>query len=271
MKKMPLVFIAAIIFAAALLQPFVAFAQTGSNVYMTGKPSQAYYPGDVVHVVVEAPVDTDSVTAVMPDGQELNMVYDRRNKVWHNYWQVPMYFKKGTYVAKLTATDVEGKNFEGETSSIIVAEPTMPVIMRFVSSEEAAQKPAAVQPAPPAPAVAPAPAKPAPAAIKPAPAPVKPAPVAAKPAPVPAKPARVVPKAPVQRSKTKTSISVTPKLDINIIRLRYIVAARNYVAKQDYVNARTRLNALLKIDPENSEIKQMLTRIETVIKTRQLI
>jgi hypothetical protein len=43
------------------------------------------------------------------------------------------------------------------------------------------------------------------------------------------------------------------------------------VAKQDYVNARTRLNALLKIDPENSEIKQMLTRIETVIKTRQLI
>ena len=255
MKNPVLFIIAAVIFAAVILQPLFSFAQDTSNSYMADKPGQVYYPGDVVHVVVEAPIDTDNVTAIMPDGQELIMVYDRRNKIWHNYWQVPMYFKRGTYVAKLTATDVEGKTFKGETSSIVVAEPTMPVVMQFASSPEAPAIPATPAPivqkpvAPPA--VAPAPTHPA----------VKQAVVTVKPK---AKPVKTVKK----RAKSRVKPTAAPKEDINILRMRYITSARNYLSKQDYENAKAQLVALLKIDPENTEVKLMLDRISAVIKAK---
>jgi hypothetical protein len=193
---------------------------------------QVYFPGDVVHIVVEAPVNTDSVSAVMPDGQELNMIFDRRNQVWHNYWQVPMSFKKGTYTAKLSALDVEGKSFEGESAPILVDEPTIPVIMRFTSSGE-------VRPAPAA--VAPVPAAPAPVAVR----------AKAKP-----------------REKR---IVAQPKEDFNVARIRYITSARDFVAKQEYEKAVIQLQALLKIDPGNKEVKLMLARIESIIKARKTL
>lgn len=239
--KMLLYVVLGFILAAGLSQAAVAADQTGSSSSGTSR-AQAYFPGDTVHVIVSAPIDTDSVTAVMPDGQELNMIYDRRNKVWHNYWQVPMGFRKGTYTAKLTAVDVEGKSFEGETAPIFVNEPTLPVVMQFASSAEV--KPAqAAAPAPfsrPKEAAQPTVSRPK-AAVK----------VAKKPA------------------KTKTKIAAQAKEDFDVARLRYITLAKDYMEKQEYEKAKAQLESLLKIDPENMEVRLMLSRIEAIIKARK--
>ena len=214
-------------------QAMAATDQKSSSSSAISKPSQIYFPGDVVHIVVEAPVDTDSVSAVMPDSQELSMVFDRRAKIWHNYWQVPMGFKKGVYTAKLTAVDVEGRNFKGETAPIFVDEPTLPVVMRFAPSEE-----------------------------------VRPAPVAAR--------AKVKPKEEIKIAKkpsvkAKKRIAVLPKEDFNTARMRYITSARDFLAKQEYEKAKVQLEALLDIDPGNTEVKLMLSRIESIIKARKTI
>jgi hypothetical protein len=230
--KMILFFILGFILMAGLPQAAMAAAdQTGSSASGISRPAQSYFPGDVVHVVVSAPIDTDSVSALMPDGQELSMIYDRRNKIWHNFWQVPVGFRKGTYTAKLNAVDIEGRNFEGETSPIFVDEPTLPVVMQFTASEE-----------------------------------VKPAPVAAPPAV--AKPKETV-RAATPPVKAKRKVAAQPKEDFNVKRLRYITLAKNYVANQEYEKAKVQLEALLKIDPENKEVKVMLNRIEAIIKAKE--
>ncbi len=227
--KMLLYLILGFILVAGLPQAAMAAAdQTGSSSSGISKPAQTYFPGDTVHIIVSAPIDTDSVTAVMPDGQELNMIYDRRNKIWHNYWQVPIGFRKGTYTAKLSAVDVEGRSFEGETSPIFVAEPTLPVVLRFASSEE-----------------------------------VKPVSVAAPPSVAKTKETVKVAKRPV---KSKRKIAAQPEEDFDAARLRYITLAKNYMAKQEYEKAKVQLEALLKIDPENREVKAMLNRLEAIIK-----
>jgi hypothetical protein len=192
--------------------------------------TQAYFPGDVVHIIVAAPVDTDGVTAVMPDGQELNLIFDKRKSVWHNYWQVPIGFRKGSYTAKLIAMDVEGNQFEGESSPIFVEEPTLPVILRFAGSEEA-----------------------------------KPTPVAAPPTEKPKEAARAVKPA----VKPKKKIAVQSKEDFNVARLKYITLAKDYLQKKEYEKAKAQLEALLKIDPDNREVKLMISRIDAIIKARK--
>lgn len=223
MKKFSFVILGFILAAALSPAPAgrqagqaLAADQAGQSPPAVVKRGQVYFPGDTVHIVVEAPMDTDSVSAVMPDGQELSMFLDRRTKVWHNYWQVPVNFKKGTYTAKLTAVDVEGRNFEGETAPIFVEEPTMPVVMRFAPSGKV--KPAAAAPAPAA-----------------------------------------------ARAKFKS------KEEFNVARMRYILLAKDFMAKQEYEKAKAQLEALLEIDPGNAEVKLMLSRIEVLIKARKTI
>lgn len=230
MRKL-LFFILGFILMAGLPRAAMAAPdQTGSSSSGISR-TQSYFPGDVVHIVVSAPIDTDSVTAVMPDGQEINLIFDRRNKNWHNYWQVPVGFRKGTYTARLSAVDIEGRSFAGETSPIFVDEPTLPVVMRFAASEE-----------------------------------VKPVPVAAPPPVVQPKEAVKIAKPAV---KPKKKIAAKPKEDLNVLRLRYITLAKNYVTNQEYEKAKTQLEALLKIDPENKEVKLMLNRIEAIIKAKE--
>ncbi len=202
MKKTGLIVLALICFAA------LAAAQTP-----TYQPAQReikkYFPGDYVHVMVDAPQDTAKITAIMPNGDIIELVHDRRLGIWTGLWQVPISFKAGSYAADLQASDIEGNKYSGHTSPFIVGELTMvTMIQKQVTPETPAQQGErmaretallAIQPEAPAqPEVAPQPTAPAPTttttttqpqAPKPAPKPVAP-----KPAPQPKAPPVVTPK-----------------------------------------------------------------------------
>lgn len=102
--------------------------------------ARVYLPGDFVHVIVEAPVDTTQITAVMPDGNAISLIQGRRTNTWRGIWQVPINFKKGVYSAKLSAVDVKGDVFEGETDSFNVGEIALITLVSM--TKEAGEKPA---------------------------------------------------------------------------------------------------------------------------------
>lgn len=100
--------------------------------------AQTYLPGDFVHVVVEAPVDTSQITAIMPDGTPVALIQERRTNIWRGIWQVPVDFKKGTYSANLTAVDVQGNVFTGQTDSFYVGELALVTLVSKPTAEAAA-------------------------------------------------------------------------------------------------------------------------------------
>jgi hypothetical protein len=184
-----------------------------------------YFPGDVVHLVVDVPPDVVSVTALMPDGEQLNLGFSRRSRVWHNYWEVPSGFKKGGYTAKLRAVDVEGRIFEGESDLFYVGEPTLPMVMRLVPSREARVLP----------------------------------PVFVK-GKVERKPKAKVKVKVVKQAKRKPravkNVRVVAQPEAPS-RMRLLVEAREQLFKNDYGKLKTKLDALLKIDPDNNEIRAL--------------
>jgi len=107
---------------------FLFFSCLPSLAQVTLKTSGAgffakqYLPGDFIHIVVQAPVDTAQITAVLPDGKALSLVQERRSNLWHGMWEVPLNFKKGFYSAKLSAVDFDGNVFEGNTDSFTIGE-----------------------------------------------------------------------------------------------------------------------------------------------------
>jgi CheY-like chemotaxis protein len=123
-----------------LLAPSLALAAPAA----LGNPAldaRTYLPGDFVHVVVEAPVDTSQITAIMPDGAPVTLIQERRTNVWRGIWQVPVDFKKGSYSASLTAVDVQGNVFTGQTDSFTVGELALITLVGKPSPEAAAAAP----------------------------------------------------------------------------------------------------------------------------------
>ncbi|MFA6169382.1 MAG: response regulator [Candidatus Margulisiibacteriota bacterium] len=101
----------------------------------TSVDQKVYLPGDFVHVIVDAPVDTTQISAVMPDGTIVNLIQGRRANLWRGIWQVPVDFGKGTYRAKLSAVDVRGNIFDGETNPFAIGELAVIAITRRVTPE----------------------------------------------------------------------------------------------------------------------------------------
>jgi hypothetical protein len=204
-----------------------------------------YLPGDVVHLVINAPLDTARVTAVAPDGKTIEMAYDKEAKAWDGYWEIPLGFKKGIYNATLKALDVENRKFEGKTASFYVGEPVLPLVLKLENTEQAE-------------VVAPPAARRAEASR-----------------PEPEKEIAVEeveqPAAMAAPAKRAVAVRPRPKENINATRLRLMSAARKFLAENDYKRAEGQLRALLKIDPDNSDIKQMLSRIEAVIRAKEKI
>jgi hypothetical protein len=208
-----------------------------------------YLPGDVVHLVINAPLDTARVTAIAPDGKTIEMAYDKEAKAWDGYWEIPLGFKKGVYSATLKALDVENRKFEGKTAAFYVGEPVLPLVLKLEDTEraEVAAPPAARK-----------------AEVK------KPEP-AKEIAAEEEKGEEEKPAAMVTPVKRAIAARPRPKENINVTRLRLMSAARKFLAENDYKRAEGQLRALLKIDPDNSDIKQMLGRIEAVIKAKEKI
>ncbi|MBI5699820.1 response regulator [Candidatus Saganbacteria bacterium] len=108
---------------------------------LPGTPARTYLPGDFVQVIVEAPVDTAQITALMPDGTVIGLVQQRRTNVWRGIWQVPINFKAGDYAAKLQAVDLEGNIFEGQTDNFTIGALAMITLVGKPTVEAAPTRP----------------------------------------------------------------------------------------------------------------------------------
>jgi|GEM_PF-961088 len=126
--------------AAIILASFPAFSQDALRISRTDNIKE-YYPGDFVHVIVDAPIDTAQITATMPDGSTISLIEERRSTIWRGIWQVPLNFKKGSFTAKLSAVDVDGNIFEGQSAPFVIKELAI-VTLVGLPTKEAAPAPA---------------------------------------------------------------------------------------------------------------------------------
>jgi hypothetical protein len=219
-----------------------------------GRATKQYLPGDFVHIIVDAPVDTASITSILPNGEQVELAHDRRANIWHGLWQVPIGFKPGTYTAGLQARDIEGNMFEGETSPFIIGELSLITMIKISASTEARARTEnreqtsrrlevetaklAVQP-------------------KPAPPPKKKRPsLARKPRPAP-------------RKKMVLVEVLGKNKELNLKKAKLLTTTRYYMEKMDFDTVRSLLKSLVAIDPANKEYQKMLRRVEVVIKTEK--
>ena len=120
-------FFKTIFFGILLLTFMLTFVDAQNfKVSQMGLGLREYLPGDIVHIVIEAPPDTNRVKATMPNGEEVNLTYDGHSNVWNGYWEVPGGVKKGIYTAKLLASDVEGVTFQGDRPDFGRIDPSRP-------------------------------------------------------------------------------------------------------------------------------------------------
>ncbi len=101
---------------------------------------KVYLPGDYVNLIVEAPIDTAQITAVMPDRQVISLVREEGGRVWRAVWQVPADMAKGLYSAKLRAVDLEGKIYEGNSVQFQIGQHEMIMLVGYATRE--ARRPA---------------------------------------------------------------------------------------------------------------------------------
>lgn len=217
-------------------------SQEKFSVSQAGHGTRTYLPGDLVHFVVGAPSNVVEVIAATPDGQRIALDFERRTHTWHGLWEVPYGFKKGSYSANLIAVDVEGKSFEGATNTFFIGEPALITLIGLGTREGVARRKTKV-----------------PAVIEEEIIEEEEAPPA-RPAPAPKK--KIVRPAKVAKAKP-------PAEDPNILKARLITAARSFIAQQEYSKARAELKSLLKIEPDNSEIRSMMNRLDSVVKARE--
>lgn len=144
-----------LIFIFCCIVSSVCFAQT--LVVSRADAAKEYFPGDFIHIIVDAPVDTAQITALMPDSSIINLVQERRGYVWRGIWQVPVQLRPGSYSSKLTAIDVSGNIFEGQTDTYVVKQlalitlvgvatkETRPALAEKITIEPIKEKPGAEQ------------------------------------------------------------------------------------------------------------------------------
>jgi len=214
-------------FLLLFLYPSLALALTEMK---TGAPAKSYLPGDFIHIMVEAPVDTASILAVMPDNTQVKMLFDRQSGVWHGLWQVPFGFKTGNYYAKLNAVDLEGNSFVGQSAPFVIGEQTM-VMLVGKTSPEAVRRTVLAQEEE----------------------------VIETTAEVRA----------VEGQKPKVEAQrVEQEKRAQMLKVRFAVAARFYIERLDFDTVRRKLQTLIKISPENKELKVMLKRVDAIIKAK---
>lgn len=79
-----------------------------------------YLPGDIVSIIVEAPRDTETVSAKMPNGELVGLVYDDKAEAWHGIWRVPEGVAAGAYRAEVTSVAFDGHKLMGYSSSLSI-------------------------------------------------------------------------------------------------------------------------------------------------------
>lgn len=277
----------------------LAMAAPPAGYQLPQREIKRYFPGDYVHIMVDAPPDTAKITAIMPNGDQIELVHDRRIRIWTGLWQVPITFKAGSYAADLQASDIEGNKYTGLTSPFIVGSLTMvTMIQKQITPETRAQQGErmaretallAIQPeAPVQPEVTPQTTTTRPVTTTtrrpPAPKPVAPKPalpvVVPKTMPPESVPVVVVKKKPVPPAKPKAVKAAPPKKqlkfvpvddlrELNLAKAKLVTTAHYYMEKMDFDKVQGQLRTLVKIDPKNQEYKKMLQRVNQVIEAEK--
>lgn len=130
-----------LVLALCLSYALAVPGQTDFKIPRVRMIAKEYLPGDFVHVMVEAPLDTVQINVVMPDSKIINMVQDRGTNIWHGLWQVPVNFKSGRYTATINAVDVEGEVFSGRTDTFVVGQLALITLTRKGTLEAVKEKP----------------------------------------------------------------------------------------------------------------------------------
>ncbi|MHC4798547.1 MAG: PorV/PorQ family protein, partial [Planctomycetota bacterium] len=86
----------------------MAYAFTDIKFAEDKESARKYTAGELVPILVEAPYDIETIMAVMPNGDRVNLLYDGKAQAWYGIWRVPKGMKKGLYTAKIVASDFEG-------------------------------------------------------------------------------------------------------------------------------------------------------------------
>ena len=241
-------------------------AQPADQFSASDRSLREYLPGDIVHIMIEAPIDTAKIDAVMPDGSQIQLGFDARSSLWHGYWEIPPGFKKGLYSARLIATDVAGFSFEGKTSAFRITEPVLALMTKITAGEsgETAVLPHSRR--------AVANLEVTPEAVPEAAPEIKPE-VRREIRPAVKPEIKPVQKAPVRRAAQKIvrprkMISVVTKGDAASDKARLVAAVRTAMSRAEYEKARIQLKALLRTDPNNKEMKTILNRLEVVVRAK---
>ena len=252
-----------------LLLTSVAIAETQSTfrIAQAGSLTRQYFPGDFVHLIVEAPVDTSQIGATMPDSTLVKMVHERSTNVWHGLWQVPIGFKSGSYYAKLSAVDLEGNLFEGQSSPFTIGELAMVMLVGRVATKEAAERQAEAKRL-----AAEADILAAEAGDKAARARALLSGEAAGEQRVQMAIKPVVRMPAVKKRGPVVAVRPRPKTagSDGVFKARFATVARFYLEKMEYKKVKTQLQAMLKIDPRNKEMRSMLGRVDKLIKAKEV-
>ena len=259
--------------------------------YQSEREIRRYFPGDYVHILVSAPLDTAKITGVMPNGDTIELVHDRRAKIWSGLWQVPIGFKAGSYSADLQASDIEGNKYNGQTSPFIVGELTMitmiqkPVTPETSDQQQQRMSRATALLAAKAVTPIPHPQVPLPEAVSPVPSQQIPSeiiqpkvvqPKVVKPVIVPP-PAKKKVALAVKKKRTPAArpkpavnfIEAKEKNELNLTKAKIVTSARYYMERMDFNKVQGQLRTLVRIDPHNQEYKKMLQRVDTVLKAEK--
>jgi hypothetical protein len=273
MKKFYLLVFLILMITACSFMALAATKNANFGISEAGTPAKQYFPGDIIHLVVQAPIDTDHLSALMPDNRTVKFSFEPATNLWHGYWEVPANFKKGSYNANLVAVDFDGNTFEGMTTAFFIGEsavqmanlsPTEEATLKeqqakklaaeaLILAEESQEKLSQARALMPEKVAAET--KPAPQAVV----------AAAPPAEKPIKTAAVKPTV----KPRKKAVAAMTKEDLNITRLKLITKARAYMLDHNYEKAKEQLLVLLKLSPDDAKIKLMLDRVEAIIKSGQ--
>lgn len=243
-----------------------AAQQSVGSVSAPAETTKMYLPGDLVHLVVGAPANIVEVVAQMPDGSRFQLDFERRTHIWHGLWEVPYGFKKGVYSADLIATDVEGRQLEGKTTPFYIGEPALITLIGVgeLTKESGRGKPVAGPP-PTTQRSARVEGKPA---VAPPPTVQKPVPLERKRAAATAQP-RPKPKKIKNLSRAEAARLLAKQKEDNLnLTLKLLTLARIHLTTQQYEKAKADLHQLLKINPNNPEVKVMLVRVEKIGTTK---
>jgi hypothetical protein len=124
----------------------VAMAFSDIKAMREEQSPRRYFQGDIIPVIVEAPYDIETIVAVMPNGDQVKLLYDEKADAWYGIWKVPKGTKDGLFRARIIATDFEGVKITSTSTPFFLGRstastPEVPAVAKEVAPAETVKQP----------------------------------------------------------------------------------------------------------------------------------